>query len=92
MNKLLLSSVSVMAFVSAATAASQTTQPSPTHALQQAAKHELEAVMTLPAIEMFDLVQQQALFALNEENQRRLGKGLYVLNDKHASRREAKSE
>lgn len=92
MNKLLLSSVSVMAFVTAATSASELPTTLDTTALKSAAKTELDMTITLPEINVTDLVKQQTLFTLNEENQRLLGKGLYVMNDERTVREAAQGE
>lgn len=92
MNKLLLSSVSVMAFVTAATNASELPSTFDNAELKSVAKTHLDMTITLPEINVTDLVKEQALITLNEENQRLLGKGLYVMNDERAVREVAQGE
>ncbi|GGW76022.1 hypothetical protein [Alteromonas halophila] len=92
MNKLLLSSVSVMAFVTAATNATELTTSTDTAKLKDVAKAELDMVVSLPAINMNDSVKAQTLVTLNEESQRLLGKGLYVMNEERNTRQTARSE
>lgn len=92
MNKLLLSSVSVMAFVTAATSASELPTTLDAAELKSTAKTELDMTISLPEINVTDLVKQQTLFTLNEENQRLLGKGLYVMNSERTVREAAQGE
>lgn len=84
MKKLLLSSVSVMAFATAATQAAEQPQQLASSDLVKAAQQAISLEDILPANLSSALVREQAVTMLAEETQLRLAKGLFAMNDKKA--------
>lgn len=85
MKKLLLSSVSVMAFVSAATQASTVQTETPAPSLAESAQQQLAMSIMVPEINLNEVVKSQALTALNDETQRVLSNRLFAMNDKEST-------
>ncbi len=81
MKKLLLSSVSVMAFVTAASQAAELPVTADEMTLSATAQQQLASQMIVPEIDMNALVKAQTLSVLSEESLRVLGKSLYALNE-----------
>lgn len=82
MRKLLLSSVSVMAFATAATQAAELPQQQKSADLVKAAQQAISLNDILPANLASDLVREQAATTLAEETQLRLAKGLFAMTEK----------
>lgn len=85
MRKLLLSSVSVMAFATAATQAAVQPQELPTAELVKTAQQAISLYDIMPANQAASLVREQTASTLAEETQLRLAKGLFAMNEKNAS-------
>ncbi len=85
MRKLLLSSVSVMAFATAATQAAELPQQQKSADLVKAAQQAISLNDILPANLASDLVREQAATTLAEETQQRLAKGLFAMTEKKVS-------
>ncbi|WP_218309436.1 hypothetical protein [Alteromonas antoniana] len=90
MRKLLLSSVSVMAFATAATQAAVQPQELPAAELVKSAQQAISLDDIIPANQVATLVREQAVTTLAEESQLRLAKGLFAMNEKKAT--EARKE
>ena len=85
MRKLLLSSVSVMAFATAATQAAELPQQQKSADLVKAAQQAISLNDILPANLASDLVREQAATTLAEETQLCLAKGLFAMTEKKVS-------
>ncbi len=82
MRKLLLSSVSVMAFATAATQAAVQPQELSSAELVKSAQQAISLNDIIPANQAATLVREQAVITLAEETQLRLAKGLFAMNEK----------
>ncbi len=93
MNKLLLSTVSVMAFATAATQAAETPQHQPSSELVNAAHQAITLNDLITDTDVSGSVKQQASSALALDAAVSLSKRLFaVRNDKRAERNLARSE